>query len=63
MGSTLAYINSIFIRKYRNRFHVWIQPDMESDLFFFINMLKATFDEYEEMNPHIKSKKLITWEE
>lgn len=51
--------NLIFIRKYRNRFHIWFENN-EQD---WISIFKMRYDEEFDIQPKTKPKKLIIWEE
>jgi len=58
MGDHLFLDNFIFIRKYRNRFHVWFEQQEQDWITFF----KAAYNgRSSTVNP--PPKKLIIWEE
>lgn len=62
MGDTVFnfFDNIIFIRKYRNRYHIWFQRDEQTWLTFF----KMRYDEeFHDFKTTHNPKKLITWEE
>lgn len=59
MGTYSFFDNLIFIRKYRNKFHVWFEQKEQDWVTFF--KLAYDDDNYEALN--LEPKKLIVWEE